>query len=112
MENITRAREDKRVHKGKTITSSGKQMGRKQPRTIPPIPTPTNLIPIPRLSTGNTMLGQQVSRKIISPLDPTISNIQTPCNWAIMAVVEVLRLVVSGEGLLRLEGAGRGATRS
>jgi len=58
------------------------------------------------------MLRQQVSSKIISPLYPTISNIQAPRNWAIMAVIEVLRLVVSGEGLLRLEGAGRGATGS
>jgi len=58
------------------------------------------------------MLRQQVSSKIISPLDPTISNIQAPRNWAIMAVIEVLRLVVSGEGLLCLEGVARGATGS
>ena len=50
-----------------------------------------------------------MSSKIISPLDPTISNIQAPSNWAIMAVVEVLRLVVSVEGLLGLEGTGPGA---
>jgi len=109
MENITRTREDKGVHKEKTIPSSGKQVGKQQARTIPSIPTPTNLIPIRRLSTGNTMLAQQVSSKIISPLDPTISNIQAPNNWAIMAVVEVLSLVVSVEGLLGLEGAGPGA---
>jgi len=55
------------------------------------------------------MLGQQVSSKVISPLDPTISNIQAPRNWAIHAVVEMLRLVVSVEGLLCLEGTGPGA---
>jgi len=58
------------------------------------------------------MPGQQVSSKIISPLDATISNIQAPSNWAVHTGVEVLRLVVSGEGLLGLEGAGRGATGS
>jgi len=58
------------------------------------------------------MLAQQVSVKVINPLEPTISNIQAPNNWAILAVVEVLRLVVSVEGLLCLEGAGRGATGS
>jgi len=58
------------------------------------------------------MLGQQVSVKVINPLEPTISNTQAPRNRAIHAVVQVLRLVVSGEGLLGLEGAGRGATGS
>jgi len=55
------------------------------------------------------MLGQQVSSKIINPLDPTVSNMQAPRNWAILAVVEVLRLVVSVEGLLRLERVKPGA---
>jgi len=52
------------------------------------------------------MLAQQVSGKIISPLDSAISNMQAPSNWAIHTVVEVLSLVVSVEGLLGLEGAG------
>ena len=76
------------------------------------IPTLTNLIPICRRSTGNSMLGQQVSSKIINPLDSAISNIHTPRNWTIMALIEVLRLVVPGQGLLCLEGAGPGATGS
>jgi len=50
------------------------------------------------------MLRQQMSGKIISPLYPTISNIQAPFDWAVLAVVEVLRLVVPVEGLLGLEG--------
>jgi len=58
------------------------------------------------------MLGQQVSVKVINPLEPTISNIQAPRNCAIHTGVQVLRLVVSSEGLLGLEGAGRGATGS
>jgi len=53
-----------------------------------------------------------VSVKVINPLEPTISNIQAPVNWAIHAVVQVLGLVVSGEGLLGLERAGREATGS
>ena len=111
-ENITRTREDKGDYKRKTIPSSGKHVGRRQPRTIPSILTPTNLIPIRWLGTGNTVLGQQVSVKVINPLEPTIFNIQAPVNCAIHTGVQVLRLVVSGEGLLRLEGAGRGATGS
>jgi len=55
------------------------------------------------------MLAQQVSGKIISPLDPTISNIQAPGSWAIYTGIEVLRLVVSVEGLLGLERVGPGA---
>ena len=58
------------------------------------------------------MLAQQVSVKVINPLEPTISNIQAPRNRAIHAVVQVLGLVVSGESLLGLEGAGRGAIGS
>jgi len=58
------------------------------------------------------MLAQQVSSKIISPLDPTISNIHAPRHWAILAVVEVLSLVVSVEGLLGLEDARPGAAGS
>ena len=55
------------------------------------------------------MLAPQVSSKIVSPLDPTISNIFTPRDWAIHTGVEVRRLVVSVEGLLGLEWAGVGA---
>ena len=55
------------------------------------------------------MLAQQVSGKIISPLDPTISNIQVPSNWAIHTVVEVPCSVVSVEGLLGLERVRPGA---
>jgi len=76
---------------------------------IPIIPKATNLIPIRRPVTGNTMLGQQVSSKIINPLNPAISNIQAPFDWTIHTVVEVLTLVVSVEGLLGLAGAGPGA---
>jgi len=53
-----------------------------------------------------------VSVKVINPLEPTISNIQAPVNWAIHTGVEVLRLVVSGEGLLGLERAAPGAAGS
>jgi len=108
IENITKTGEDKGVYKRKTIRSSGK-LGRQQPRTIPTIMTATNLIPIRRPSTRNTMPAQQVSSKIISPLDPTISNIQAPSSWAIHTDIEVLRLVVSVEGLLGLERVGPGA---
>ena len=55
------------------------------------------------------MLAPQVSSKIVSPLDPAISNIHTPRNWAIHTGVEVLRFVVSVEGLLGLERVGSGA---
>ena len=55
------------------------------------------------------MLGQQVSGKIISSLDPTASNIPAPRNWTVYTGVEVRRFVVSIEGLLRLEGVGPGA---
>jgi len=55
------------------------------------------------------MLAQQMSGKIISPLDPPFSNVRASFNWAIHTIVEVLRLIVSVEGLLGLEGAEPGA---
>ncbi|KAG0137691.1 hypothetical protein HOY82DRAFT_547299 [Tuber indicum] len=68
-----------------------------------------NLIPIGRPSTRNPMLVQQVSRNIIRPLDPTISNMSTSLNWAIHMVTMVLCEVVSVEGLLCLETSTPGA---
>ncbi|KAG0123899.1 hypothetical protein HOY82DRAFT_574276 [Tuber indicum] len=71
--------------------------------------TPMNLIPIGRSSTRNPMLVQQVSGKIIRPLDSTISNTSTSLNWAIHMVTMVLCEVVSVEGLLCLETSTPGA---
>jgi len=50
-----------------------------------------------------------VSRKIISSLDPPISNVQAPFHGTIHTVIEVLSSVVSVEGLLFLEGTKPGA---
>ena len=57
------------------------------------------------------MLVQQMSREIISALDPPISNVQAPFNWTIHTVIEVLSSVVSVEGLLCFEGTRPGAIR-
>ena len=70
-----------------------------------------NLIPIWRLTAGNTVFVQQVSRKIIRPLDPPSADVHASFNWTINTVIEVFCTVVSVEGLLRLEGSRPGAAR-
>jgi len=55
------------------------------------------------------MLAKQVRGKIIRPLDPTIANVHAPRDRTIHAVVGVLGLVMSVEGLLGREGVGPGA---
>ncbi|KAG0637834.1 hypothetical protein HOY80DRAFT_1050199 [Tuber brumale] len=57
------------------------------------------------------MLVQQVSRKIIRPLDPMSSNAHASFNRAVNTVIEMLCAVVSVEGLLCLEGSTPGAVR-
>jgi len=46
-----------------------------------------------------------VSSKIISPLNPLMSNAGTPFNWTIHTVAEVHGVIVPVQGLLRLKGS-------
>ncbi|KAG0637828.1 hypothetical protein HOY80DRAFT_970801 [Tuber brumale] len=80
------------------------------------IPTPRslvlmNLIPMWWPSARNAVLVQQVSRKIIRPLDTTISDTNTSLNRAIHTVIAMLCKVVSVKCLLCLECSRPGATR-
>jgi len=58
------------------------------------------------------MLVEQVSREVISALDPPIPNVQAPFNWTIHTVIEVLSSVMSVECLLCLEGTRPGEIES
>jgi len=79
---------------------------------IPIFLPPPDLIPIRWPRIGNTMLVQQVSKEIIRPLNPASSNVLIPFDRTIHTVIAVHCVVVSVEGLLRLEGPGPGIVRS